>query len=159
MPKVTTIPYPMVDGARVAFVSMEAKLKGQIFVGITKLDYSRKRNREILKGTNADPIGKTRGDNDYACTGELYLAEFNQFIHQVLGGDGYGDVFFPIDVTYSENGFDTIHDQIIGCTVDETKRANAKGPAGTTTEVDFAPLKIKFDGLDDNGNPLQGVPQ
>ena len=114
MPAVATIPYPMVDGARVSFVSIDAKLKGQVFVGITKIDYKRTRERTDLYGTNADPIAKTRGTNKYEASGDLYLAEFNAFTKQTLGGDGYGDVFFPIDVTYSENGFDMIHDQLIG---------------------------------------------
>ena len=158
MPTVSTIPYPMVNGARVSFVSIETKLNGQVFMGITKIDYKRTRERAFIEGTNADPLGKTRGTNKYEASCEMHLAEFNQFCISTLGGAGYGDVFFPVDVTYSENGFDMIHDQIIGCTVDSTEASNAKGAEGTVRNMDLKPLKVLFNGVDDNAVPLRGVP-
>ena len=157
MPTVSTIPYPMTNGARQSFVSIEVKLNGQIFMGITKIDYKRTRERTVVTGTNADPLGKTRGENKYEASCDVYLAEFNQFMVSTMGGNGYGDVFFSVDVTYSENGFDTIHDTLIGCTVDSTEASNSKGTEGLVRAVNLAPLKILFNGIDDNASPLQGV--
>jgi hypothetical protein len=159
MTTVATIPYPMVDGVRASFVSIEAKFAGQVIPGITKIDYERTRSRTKLYGTNRDPIAKTAGTNEYKATAEMYLAEFVQFISNVLGGAGYGDKFFSVDVTYSVTGMDLVHDQIIGCTLDSTKASNAQGTEGSKREVDLDPVKILFAGLDDNELPLQGSPQ
>ena len=42
-------------------------------------------------------------------------------------GEGYGDVFFQVLVTYSENGFDTIQDTINGCTIDGLEVSQSQG--------------------------------
>jgi hypothetical protein len=157
MPTVATIPYPMTNGARQSFVSIEVKLNGQIFVGIPKIDYKRTRERTVITGTNADPLGKTRGENKYEGSCDIYLAEFNQFMVSTMGGAGYGDVFFNVDVTYSENGLDVIHDTLIGCTIDSTEASNSKGSEGSLRTVNLSPLKVLFNGIDDNSSPLQGV--
>ena len=157
MTAVATIPYPMTNGARQSYVSLEAKLNGQIFMGITKIDYKRNRERTVITGTNADPLGKTRGENKYEASCELYLAEWNQFMVSTMGGAGYGDVFFTVDVTYSEKNLDMIHDTLLGCTIDSTEASNAKGTEGTLRTVNLSPLKILFNGVDDNATPLQGV--
>src|SRR5271154_6739125 len=119
------IPYPFVNGDRHSFASIEMKLNGQIFLGIKSIDYSRTRNRELVRGTHPDPLGKTVGENDYKASVEVYLAEWNQFqnslslggtvgsavggaigglvgglVAGVLGG-GYGSTYFTVTVTYS----------------------------------------------------------
>ena len=159
MTTLATIPYPMANGARASFVSIELKLKGQVFCGFTKIDYKRERERTDLYGNNVDPLGKTRGSNKFEGSCDLYLAEFIAFIMSVLGGPGYGDVFFGVDVTYSENGSDLVHDQLIGCTLDSTEASQAQGNEGLKRGVNLHPLKILFNGIDDSAQPLQGVPQ
>jgi len=150
------IPYPYVNGVRHSFTSIELKLAGQTFVGFKSIDYSRKRDRTKVYGNSPDPLGKTRGKNSYDASVEVYLAEWNAF--QVQLGAGYGDAFFTVTVTYSENGFDTISDVIQGCTMDSTEASNAEGSDPTTRKLDLSPLKILFNGVDDLAIPLQGVP-
>ena len=152
----TPIQYPILNGVRHSFSSVELKLNGQIFTGFKSINYSRTRSRSLVRGNHPDPLGKTRGENEYSADCELYLAEWNLFQSQL--GDGYGDKFFQVLVTYSENGFDTIQDRLEGCTMDSTESSNAQGPDPTIRKVNLMPLKIVFDESDDLATPLVGVP-
>lgn len=151
----TPIEYPLVNGVRHSFASIELKLNGQIFVGFKSINYNRTRTRSKPRGNHPDPLGKTRGENEYTADCEVYLAEWNLF--QELLGDGYGDVIFEVQVTYTENGFDSIQDRIIGCTVDSTDASNGQGPDASVRKFDLNPIKIKFNGVDDLATPLVGV--
>lgn len=153
----TPIPYAIINGVRHDVSSIELKLHGQEFRGFKSITYSRKRERTIVRGNHPDGLGKTRGQNTYEGSCELYLAEFHFFMTDVLGGDGYGDVFFEINVTYTENGFDTIQDVLRGCTLDSTEAGGSEGTDALTRKFDLSPVKILFNGVDDCATPLQGV--
>lgn len=151
----TPIQYPLINGVRHSFASIELKLNSQIFIGFKSINYTRTRSRSKVRGNSPDPLGKTMGENDYTADCEVYIAEWNLF--QELLGPGYGDVFFPVLVTYSANGFDTIQDVINGCTMDSTEASNSQGPDPTIRKFDLAPLKILYNGIDDLATPLVGV--
>jgi len=149
------IQYPYINGARHSFASIELKLNTQLFVGFKSINYSRTRSRTLVRGNSPDPLGKTRGDNDYSGDCELYLAEWNLFQSQM--GKGYGDQLFQIVVSYSENGFDTITDTLIGCSIDSTEVSQGQGTDALSRKFNLMPLKIIFNGIDDLLIPLTGV--
>lgn len=153
----TPVPYPLINGVRHSFSSIILKLQGQVFIGFKSIEYSRTRSRGIAQGNHPDPLGKTRGKNEYKATVELYLAEWNAF--QAKLGAGYGDKFFHVTVSYAESGFDNITDSILGCTMDTTDGGGSEGTDPSTRKFEINPLKIKFNGLDDLAKPLVGVPQ
>lgn len=150
----TPIPYPLINGTRHSFSSIELKLNGNIFIGFKSINYSRSRSRTAVYGNSPDPIGKTRGTNEYTADVELYLAEWNQFMESI--GEGYGDVFFQVLVTYSENGFDTIQDTINGCTIDGLEVSQSQGSDPLVRKFEMSPLKSLFNGKDDLAVPLVG---
>ncbi len=151
----TPIAFPLINGVRHSFSSIELKIAGVIYVGFKSINYSRTRSRTNVFGNSPDQLGKTRGTNEYKCDVEMFLAEFNQIQAQL--GAGYGDVFFPINVTYTENGFDTISDTIIGCTLDTTDASNSQGTDPTVRKFELNPTKILFNGIDDMTVPLTGA--
>jgi hypothetical protein len=153
--------YPLVNGVRHGFASIELVLKlptggKQIFRGFKSINYTRTRDRGLIRGNHPDPIAKTRGENSYTGDTELYLEEFN--VWRKALGPGYGDLFFDVNVTYGENGFTTVTDELLGCTMDSTEASNSQGTDGLTRKVNLAPLKVKFDGDDDLQTPLVGAP-
>lgn len=153
----TTIQYPMVNGFRHSFASIELKMAGQLFTGFKSVNYSRTRSRSLVRGNHPDPLGKTRGENEYKADVELYFAEwvlFMELLKQGAGGGGYGDKPFNVDVTYGESLFATTVDQLVGCTFDTTDASNGQGPDALTRKVELNPLKILFNGRDDLVNPL-----
>ena len=153
------ISYPLVNGARHSFVSIELKLMGVIFQGFTSINYTRTRSRTMVYGNSPDPLGKTRGKNEYKADCEVYLAEWNLFQSQLLAiQPGYGDVFFSVTVIYNEPGFDVITDSIVGCTMDTTEASNAEGTDPTKRKFELNPIKIFFNGYNDSQTPLVGTP-
>lgn len=156
----TPIQYPLLNGVRHSFASVEFKFNGLIFVGIASMNYSRTRSRGLIRGNHPDPMGKTIGENEYSADCELYLAEWNQF-QASLGnaGKGYGDALFTATAVHSANGFDMITDTLLGCTMDSTEASLAKGTDGLSRKLQLSPLKILFNGLDDLAVPLAGPAQ
>lgn len=155
----TPIPYPLINGVRHSFASVEFKFKGVVYRGIASMNYARTRNRGLIRGNHPDPLGKTIGENEYTADCELYVAEWN-LMQSTLGdnGAGYGDEFFTATCVYSANGFDMITDTILGCTMDTTEAALAKGVDGLSRKLQLNPLKILFNGLDDLAVPLAAPP-
>ena len=149
-----TIPIPRVNGSRASFVSIEMKYNGLIFVGVTKISYSRTRDVTVLYGTNSDPLGQTAGTNAYDASFEMYLAEYLQV--QAAMGKGYADKYFTTTATYSAGGMDLCCDTLIGCRLLETKADHSQGNEGLKRSWSCKPVKILFNGLDDNVNPLGG---
>lgn len=159
----TPISYPLVNGVRHDWASIELHIAGQIVIGRKAINYSRKRTRAYAEGASPDPLGKTLGRNVYASDIELYLAEFNQ-VQDLLSqqaaalgganGAGYGDVPFSVVVMYSSRGFDQITDTILGCTMDSTEVAHGVSPDALSRKFELFPLKILFNGLDDLFDPL-----
>lgn len=157
------IPVPLLNGYRHAFSSVEFNFNGQIFTGVKSLNYARTRSRAKVMGNHPDPIGKTRGENDYTCDAEIYFAEFMLFMRTLKGdangaANGYGDVFFNIKATYGETWFDTVTDVVNGCTLDTTEVALAQGTDPLTRKFTTNPLKILFGQVDDVTNPLGPPP-
>ncbi len=151
----TTIKYPDINGARHSFASIVLKVDGQEFSGFKSITYARHRERGIVHGNNPDPLGKTRGKNTYECEIEVYHAEFKAFMLEHFGS-GYGDKMFPIEVSYAESGFPTQTDRIIGNTVDDTEGGGTEGTDALTRKFKTSPVKIMFNGIDDNKTPLRG---
>jgi len=151
----TPIQYPLINGVRHGYSSIEIKINNQIYTAFKSINYSRKRSRTMLRGNSPDPLGKTRGTNEYSSDCEMALAEFNLMLS--LLGPGYGDVIFQVTATYTESGFDTISDVLIGCTVDSTDVSQSEGTDPLYRKFDLLPLKILFNGVDDLQTPLTGV--
>ncbi len=163
----TPIPYPLVNGVRHDWASIELHVAGQIIIARKSINYSRIRTRGLAEGGSPDPLGKTLGRNAYKADIELLLAEAYQLLEVLnqqaaaLGfapGCGYGDVFFAAQVMYASRGFDQVTDTILGCTVDSTEVAHAASPDALSRKLELNPLKIKFNGLDDLGDPLGPPP-
>ena len=153
----TPIPYADVNGARFSPVSAEIRwaFPGLAIVmpGYKSITYSRKRSRVYAKGQNVDPLGKTRGTNAFAASIEVHLPEYNNMIRAL--GNGYGDIFFSLFITYNETALDVVTDEIIGCTWDGTEAtADQTSDDPLYRMIELNPIKIKFAGLDDNELPL-----
>lgn len=167
----TPLQYPLVNGYRQSFVSTEVRFVnpsiagssgGQALAlalrGYKSIKYTRKRERAELRGNSPDPLAKTRGENKYTCEAEYALAEYNAIQSALadLSGGGYGDVFFSLQITHAEPGLPTVVDSVLGATIDSTENDSAAGPDPTMRKMDFGPLKVLFNGVDDLQVPLQG---
>ena len=153
----TPIQYPLVNGSAFSYSSIEWNLDGNIFRGFKSINFSRKRDRPLVYGNSPDPLFKVVGKNTYTCDGELYLAEFNNFV--TLLGAGYGDVFFTTKITFQQQNFPTVQVQCLGCTLDEVTASFSEGTDALSMKFVLDPLKILWNGVDDLAVPLVSPPQ
>ena len=161
-----TLQYPLINGTKHDFSSIELKIAGQIFIGFKSINYSRTRTRVMVRGNSPDPIAKTLGTNEYTGECEVYLAEYD-YLQSLLvqaaqqspnltgPGAGYGDVFFQVIVTYTDAGFNPVVDTLNGCTLDSLDSSNSQSADPLVRKFNLAPMKILFNGVDDLNNPLQ----
>ena len=153
------IAYPDTTGFRASPVDAIVKVNGNEFVGFAEVKGSRKRERVLVKGANADPIGKTRGMNTYALTMSVYAAEWKAFFTDTFGA-GYGDAQFRVEITITAQGYDTQTWDFRGCTTDGSEMTVSTGGADPlkVESIEFNPTKMYFNGVDDNALPLGGPP-
>lgn len=152
--------YPLVNGFRFAWASVEIKLAGTVFFAL-ECNYSRTRNRQIVYVNHPDPVGKTIGKNEYSGDVTLLLAEYNALQTALIVeatkqslGTGYGNAFFDVIVQYNENGGDVITDTLKNCTLDQVERSMAEGPDAIKVKITLNPLKIIYNNADDLQFPL-----
>lgn len=155
----TPIAYPDTTGFRASSNSAILKIFGNEFVGYTEVKGGRKRERAMVPGANADDIGKTRGKNKYTLTIAVYVAEWKAFVLDVLG-NGYGDRQGRVEITITEQGYDTQTWDFRGCTIDggELGVNTSNSDPLKVESIELSPLKMYVNGIDDNARPLGGPP-
>lgn len=158
------IQYPLINGTRHEWSSIEIKLDGITYVGVSSINYSDKLEPQKVRGTHPKPIGRTRGEYDAEGSIELYIAEaavFRKALADKVGGNGYKEVAFDIVVQYGESEFDTITDTVVGARIKTDAGGGAKGPDPLATKWDLDVMNILWNGIDSliNPNPGEGVSQ
>jgi hypothetical protein len=152
--------YPLIRGFRHGFASITLKFEldgGKTVQMFCKsINYGRTRSRGLVRGNHPDPIAKTRGENEYKASVEMALAEYRLLVAEI--GPGYGDKVFTTLVSYGESGFETVTDEILGCTLDDDDASNSQGPDPLMRKLDLAPLKILMAGVDDLEIPMISPP-
>lgn len=155
--QVSPIQVPLTNGVIRSFGHVRLNIAGLEFTGGFKsIKRSRKRNREIVRSNNADPVGKTLGENEYDCSAEIYLDWYYNLIQTITNnlGPGYADQQFSIYISYLGSNLVPYTDQVVNCTFDFDEGDDKQGTTALTRMVDFHPTKIFFAGLDDNEDPL-----
>jgi hypothetical protein len=161
MTQIAPIQVPITNGVVRSFGHVRLQIGGMDFTGGFKsIDYSKKRDREIVYSNSPDPIGKTLGENKYECKAEMYVDWMYNLIQTVESqlGPGYGDQPVTIYVSYVGVNLSTYTDTILNCTLDDIEMSNKQGTAALTRTVDFHPTKILIAGIDDLQVPLQAPP-
>lgn len=157
--------YPLVNGVRHSFASVQIQIgpvaeTGQTWItakGFTAVNFKRTRERGELRGPHPDPEGKTQGSNKYELKITFGLAEVHYLFETVLGGQGYGDLLFPVQVQFFERQFDLVKYDFSGCSIDTDGGDNAQGVDATVQEIDFKPLLMVKNGHQNVANPLNAA--
>ena len=152
--------FPLINGRRHGFSSISLKFKlgdgNNVPMYVRSINYSRTRNRGLVRANHPDPIAKTLGENEYSGDLEIYEAELRLLLSQI--GPGYGDAIFDVQVSYGEDGFDIVTDELKGCTLDNIDMSNSQGPDPLVRKIDLKPLKVIMGGVDDLEIPLGPPP-
>ena len=147
--------YPLVQGTRVEWSSVEVKLAGAAALGIKDFSYKDALEPTKVYGLHAQPLGRTRGVYTAEASITLLLDEADALI-QLLGA-GFKEVVFDVTCAYSEGG-KTITDEIIGCRIKTTDQALTQSADGTSRKFDLDVMYIIWNGKESLAAPLRGLP-
>lgn len=145
--------FPLIRGVKYDFSSVEVDINGEIFTDIQAVDYSDTVSRSFLRGANAVPLGRTRGE--YEATGSITLSKRGGADLKALLGNGFYEVSFDMTVSYSEAEEGVITDKVIGCQFESNENAHATGPDPLVEVFPLSVMRILWNGLDPMANMLK----
>lgn len=144
------IPVAVINGFRYSWPSIEFKLKGQIYRGITEINYKHKLDIADVYGTDQAPIGDTAGIYKAdPVTVSMYRSEaeaLREALWQASGRKGYGMFRFLGLVTAAEKGAPTLMDQLVGMRLADEDMANKQGPDASMEKLGFYVRFIRRNG-------------
>lgn len=147
------ISYPLVNGFRHSWSSVEFRLAGDVTLGCTEINYSVKTDRAYVRGAGALPVGQTLGNFTYEADLSILVSEFDQFMTQL--GPQAMTQFWDIVVSYDAgiglidaSPLAVIQDTIQSCTITEISAALSSGSAdGLVRKITLMPSGILFNGV------------
>ena len=150
MPGIPGLAYPLINGVRYSFASIEAFIDDVPVLGIASLNYSSKLAPGIVRGTSPVKLGRTIGEEDHTCDFEMYRLEWNFLLARLAaqGLGGFGAAAFSIQVNYAESPLAPVTtDQIIGNRVTEAAANNQKGSDPTMVKLTTDVMTVLWNGL------------
>jgi hypothetical protein len=147
--------YPMVNGHRYSFSSIEVDLDGRQHVGWSAVNFTDTLEPGIVRGTHAQILGRTRGD--YTCEASLtgYVEEINEFLADL--GDGWMERIFDVTVTFAEANGPTHTVEIRQCRIQSIAHAHAQGTDPLSVDMTLHPLVIIREGMNPLAEMLTGA--
>jgi hypothetical protein len=134
------ISYPLINGARFDFSSVEISVGGRLFNGVKSLKYSQTLEPGLVRGNRSQVLGRTRGPLDSEGSIELYRLEFQDLIATLAmlrPGVGYMEAPFDITATYSEIGSSVVTDRLQGCRIKKHENSGQEGGDALTVACDL----------------------
>lgn len=150
MSALTPLPqFPLINGNRFDYTSLELVVNGVPYRGVKSLDYDDELSTKKQYGTSARPLGRNRGVYDASGSIELYLEEWNAIAPQLaaLGNGGIGEANFLITAIYADFGAPAITDVLTGCRVKKVSASHAQGSAELTVKLELDIMDILRNGL------------
>jgi hypothetical protein len=142
------IQYPLVNGHRYSFASIEARFNGIPFIGFSAINYKPSLKAGMVYGSRPQPIGRTRGKVEFTFDFEMYRLEFEVFKATLgAGGIGYGEIAFDTVVQYAELGQPVITDTIVAARIEEVDLSNADGTYPSKVKCSCSALGMLLNGV------------
>lgn len=136
--------YPFVNGVLYDYASARIKLKGQIYTGISSINFDDTVERGYLQGTSQLPLGDTDGTYKAAASMEMGMQEHFDLLAGL--GDKYMNQRFDVEVQFSATGGQTHTVEIVGCKINKIGNAHQAGPDPLKVSFDLGVMYIKRDG-------------
>lgn len=149
------IPYPLINGFRHDWSSIELKIDNQLIKGFTEVKYQDSLKGAFVYGAHPQPVGETRGVYEASGSITLLLAEATKLTK--LLSPGFKEKRFPFSVSYSESWYDTITDQIIGARITDSDGGATQGPDGLVKTFPLSVLYVIWNGDYSLVNQLNGI--
>jgi hypothetical protein len=142
------ISYPLINGHRYSWTSLEIGLNGVTMRGVSSIDYGDELKPGKMRGTGPNVIGRTRGEYDADVELEMYRLEWEN-LKSSLGqsGTGFGESAFPITVQYAEANQPVVTDTIEGSRVTKVRTGGAEGTDPTKVKLSIDCTRILHNGV------------
>lgn len=140
--------YPLINGMRHDYSSVEIKLNTLRFNGVKSITYRHSLDPGMLRGNRAGFIGRTRGSYTAEGSIELYRAEYETLIASLTLNPllGYFEAQFDIEVSYSEAFSQLLTDKCIGCRLKSSEHSNSEGNDPSTVSCDLSIMYLLENG-------------
>lgn len=138
------IVYPLINGHRYSFASIEAIFKALPIIGFKSINYDDSLEPGEVYGSRPQLLGATRGKQKASGDFEMYRLEF-EFFKATLGvaGVGYGEEYFDINVTFSEGALQpVITDTLLGCRIKKAASGNTDGTDASMIKCDLFVTRV-----------------
>lgn len=139
-----------VDRTRFEFASLDITIAGALrALGFQSISYSDTLTPTKVRGTSAQPIGRTRGE--YDAEGSLTLLKKDADELRAVLGQGFMEKVFQITVAYAENAGDgVVVDRLIDCRIRGNSNDHSQGTDALTETLELDVMRIMWNGK----NPL-----
>jgi hypothetical protein len=145
--------YPLINGFRHAWSSIEIRLVGDVSLGCTEINYSTKTDRGYVRGAGALPIGQTLGNFTYEADFSILESEFASLMTN-LGAQAMTQ-FWDIVVSYDAgvgladgSPLAVIQDTIQACTITEISGSQSSGSSDAIVrKLTLMPSGILWNGV------------
>jgi hypothetical protein len=134
------IPYPLINGLRYDFSSVEITAGARLFNGVKSIKFSQTLEPGKVRGNRSQVIGRTRGPLDADGSLELYRLEFQDLIATLAllrPGVGYMEAPFDITVSYAEVGQPVVMDVLQGCRIKKHENNAQEGGDALTVSCEL----------------------
>jgi len=144
------VPYPLINGHRYSFASVEALFNGIAYLGISELNYKPSLKAGMVYGSRPQPLGRTRGKQEHTVSFKMYRLEFELFKATLVNingaGIGFGETPFDIVATFAELGQPVTTDTIVSARIEEADLSNADGTDASVVNVTCSCMQILLNG-------------
>ena len=106
---------PLINGINYSWAKVTLTLFGVPFVGITKIDYKIKQNKDNNYGVGAQPVSRGYGNYEYEGSIEIYQDEWKRIIAASPNRDPLLIAPFDIQVVFSGRGVLADVDNLRSC--------------------------------------------
>lgn len=140
------IAYPLINGHRFSFASIEAIFNGIPMIGFTEITYKPSLKAGIVYGSRPQPLGRTRGKVEYSFSFKMLRLEFEALKLTLAGGVGFGEFPFDVIVQYGEIGQPVVTDSIISARIEEAELSNSDGTDPAQVNVTCSAMGMLLNG-------------
>lgn len=141
--------YPMINGHRFSFASVEIFLPGNPvpFVGVKSINYNASLDPGKGYGTSSRKLFRTAGKGDSDGDIEMYRLEWENLKAALgIGGVGYGRTSWTGIIQYSEDFSPVVTDSIIGTRITKAEYSNSEGTDPTTVKLTLDIMLVNENG-------------
>ena len=146
--------FPLINGNRYSWSSIEIRVGGKLYRGIKEIAYSVSLEPGDVRGTLAQRGGRTRGDYKPEGSMTMFLQEYNEFITDL--GPGFMEREFDVVAQYSDRNQPVVTDKLVSCRIKKADKSHSQGPDALIVKLDLDIMFIVENGISPIDNP-QGV--